>query len=129
MAYPVIMNGDHAEFEAEWDGKDQKERTDWPLPSFDALDWAEAFCKVFPETDQDTVQTWFANALMRGYDHRALRINQLEWALEQIADPFGALQKLADIQGHRLDTDVALLLSKDISYLQGIARAALLDET
>lgn len=64
----IIHNGDHAEFEQEWADKDPKERSDWPLPSFDARDWAEAFCKVFPETDEETVVTWFACALMRGYD-------------------------------------------------------------
>lgn len=44
--YPVITNGDHAEFEQEWAGRDPKERPDWPMPSFDARDWAEAFCKI-----------------------------------------------------------------------------------
>ena len=80
--YPVILNGDHAEFEQEWaaSGRPQEERPDWPLPSFDARDWAKAFCKRFivmriagydtkPEDDQEGLMiTWFANALMRGYD-------------------------------------------------------------
>lgn len=75
--YPVILNGDHAEFEAEWAGRDPKERPDWPLPSFDARDWAEAFCKTDAflkcEIDEGMMVAWFANALMRGYDEaRAL---------------------------------------------------------
>ncbi len=40
----------------------------WPLPSFYAKDWAEAFCKRFPSVPEDEALTWFANALMRGYD-------------------------------------------------------------
>lgn len=45
----------------------------WPLPSFDARDWAEAFCKIaadkgHPGIDCDWMVGWFANALMRGYD-------------------------------------------------------------
>ena len=68
MPYPIILNADHLEFEQEWAGKDPKTRPDWPLPSFDARDWAEAFCKIHPAPDFDTMVGWFANALMRGYD-------------------------------------------------------------
>ena len=73
-----IFNGDHAEFEREWADKDPKTRPDWPLPSFDAKDWAEAFCRlntiVIPGIDEvandqaGIMVGWFANALMRGYD-------------------------------------------------------------
>jgi hypothetical protein len=45
-----------------------REDPNWPLPSFDAKDWAEAFCKLNPSVDEDTALVWFANALMRGYD-------------------------------------------------------------
>lgn len=43
------------------------------LKSFDARDWARAFVahvKANPAiaTDEETMATWFANALMRGYD-------------------------------------------------------------
>jgi hypothetical protein len=76
MPYPITLNGDHAEFEQEWaaSGRPPEERPDWPLPSFDARDWAKAFCKVCkekgfdPVKDEDWVVGWFANALMRGYD-------------------------------------------------------------
>ena len=40
----------------------------WPLPSFDARDWATAFCKHFPAVDEEVALVWFANALMRGFD-------------------------------------------------------------
>jgi len=83
MAYPIIMNGDHAEFEAEWaaSGRPDSERPDWPLPSFDARDWAAAFCKTANNLgykdpkgkpiDEGWMITWFSNALMRGYDQSA----------------------------------------------------------
>lgn len=74
MTYPIIMNGDHAEFEAEHATTPLKERPDWPLPSFDARDWAEAFCKVFPSVSEDDALGWFANALMRGYDEACARL-------------------------------------------------------
>lgn len=43
-----------------------------PLPSFDARVWAKAFIehdKVYGiSQSEETMVTWFANALMRGYD-------------------------------------------------------------
>ena len=71
MRYPVIFNGDHAEFEREHANTPPEERPDWPLPSFDARDWAQAFCKLNPTIDEGVMIAWFANALMRGYDERA----------------------------------------------------------
>jgi hypothetical protein len=68
--YPIPLCGDHFEFEKEMEGVPDKERPDWPLPSFDARDWAEAFCKLNPSIEEDLMITWFANALMRGYDQR-----------------------------------------------------------
>lgn len=87
MPYPVIMNGDHAEFEQELAGKDPKTRPDWPLPSFDATDWAAAFCKIAngfgykdakgQPVDEGWMIGWFANALMRGYDQRSSEVAAL----------------------------------------------------
>ena len=83
--YPVILGGDHAAFEIEHANTPSQQRPDWPLPSFDALDWAKAFCKTFivsrieghltaPVDDQEGLMTtWFANALMRGFDQRCAR--------------------------------------------------------
>ena len=73
--YPIILNGDHAEFEAEHAGMNPKDRPDWPLPSFDARDWAKAYMNAWPQgcADEETMVTWFANALMRGFDERASR--------------------------------------------------------
>lgn len=83
--YPVILNGDHAEYERENANVPPKERSDWPLPSFDARDWAEAFCRRFlvqnragydtapVDDDIGLMTTWFAGALMRGFDEHARR--------------------------------------------------------
>lgn len=68
MKYPVILCGDHAEFELKYADTPPHERPDWPLPSFDAQDWAKAFCRIHPEADEGDMIGWFANALMRGYD-------------------------------------------------------------
>jgi len=45
----------------------------WPLSSYDANDWATAFCSHFPPFDHGTAVVWFASALMRGYDEHARR--------------------------------------------------------
>lgn len=75
MPYPIILGDDHAAFEAEWtaSGKSDHERPDWPLPSFDARDWAAAFRRAaikldYSNMDEGWLTGWFANALMRGYD-------------------------------------------------------------
>ena len=39
-----MLNGDHAAFEAEHASTPPQDRPDWPLPSFDAADWAKSFC-------------------------------------------------------------------------------------
>jgi hypothetical protein len=85
----LIHNGDHLEYELEHQDVPARERPDWPLPSFDAKDWAEAFCTWFPnatadraadgamtkvDINEDMMTTWFANALMRGYDEATMRL-------------------------------------------------------
>lgn len=80
MSYPIILNGDHAEFEREHANALPHERPDWPLPSFDALDWAEAFNKTavklgYSEMNEGWLVSWFANALMRGYDEAPKRLS------------------------------------------------------
>jgi len=83
MGYPVILNGDHAEFEHEHATTPPHERPDWPLPSFDARDWAAAFVKTFPGcgVDEGTMLGWFSCALMRGYDEHAARSASADMAL------------------------------------------------
>lgn len=65
-----LHNGDHIEFELDNLNTNPKDRPDWPLPSFDARDWAEAFVERYPSVPLDEATAWFANALMRGYDER-----------------------------------------------------------
>ena len=69
----LIQNGDHAQYEIDNANTPPNERSDWPLPSFDAKDWAEAFCKLHPTVDEGVALAWFANALMRGFDEHAAR--------------------------------------------------------
>jgi hypothetical protein len=64
----IIHNGDHAQWEIDNAHVPPKERPDWPLPSFKATDWAEAFHERFPSVSVDDALSWFACALMRGYD-------------------------------------------------------------
>lgn len=80
-SYPIILCGDHAAYEAEHPNTPPEEMPHWPLPSFDAQDWAKAFCKIATKlgykdadgnpVDEGWMVAWFANALMRGYDQRA----------------------------------------------------------
>jgi hypothetical protein len=86
--YPIIVNGDHAEFEQEHVNTPPEQRPDWPLPSFDAQDWSKAFCKIATAqgytndrgepVDEAWMTGWFANALMRGYDEHAARYARRE---------------------------------------------------
>ena len=53
----------------------------WPLPSFDARDWAASFCEIaakngHPGIDEGWMIGWFANALMRGFDEAQMRAAQ-----------------------------------------------------
>lgn len=75
----IIRNGDHAEFEIEHANTPPEQRPDWPLPSFDAVDWAKAFVKLHGG-DEDLMRGWFANALMRGYDERTLAQSSQSYA-------------------------------------------------
>jgi hypothetical protein len=74
MNYPIILCGDQIEFEREHANTPLEDRPDWPLPSFDASDWAKAFCKRNPGFDEGLALTWFSNALMRGYDEACSRL-------------------------------------------------------
>jgi hypothetical protein len=52
-----------------------------PLRSFDAVVWAKAFVETVEKNgtiplDRETMTTWFANALMRGWDERVRRESQ-----------------------------------------------------
>ena len=77
--YPLILGGDHAAYEIEHADVPARERPDWPLPSFDARDWAAAFRETavslgYADMDEGWLTTWFANALMRGFDEATARM-------------------------------------------------------
>ncbi len=126
MPYPVILNGDHAEFESEWaaSGKPDNERPDWPLPSFDAQDWAADFCKIATNLDYRNAEGspidegwmigWFANALMRGYDERSGKQPNL-------ADLRGAVARgwCTEVNRHKeMDSDLAEAIVQEILLAQ-----------
>jgi hypothetical protein len=71
--YPGPMNGDRLEYELANTGIPADQRSDWPLPSFDARDWASAFCERNHGADESVMIAWFANALMRGFDEGVAR--------------------------------------------------------
>lgn len=63
----------------------------WPLPSFDARDWAKAFVEIATKNghaglDEGWMLTWFANALMRGFDEYARRMGKRIAALKNCVD-------------------------------------------
>jgi hypothetical protein len=62
---------------ADWTGE-LRRPINWPFNSFDAQEWAEAFHERFPAVPVADVLSWFANALMRGYDEYAWRLDMAE---------------------------------------------------
>jgi len=100
----MIHNGDHAEFELAHADTPPQERPDWPLPSFDARDWAEAFHARFPSVPIDDALAWFANALMRGYDEGASRQSEHDYARARrfIGWLSGDLQELNRVEVPRI---------------------------
>jgi hypothetical protein len=88
MKYPVLLCGDQIQFEREHANTPPEERPDWPLPSFDARNWAKAFMKIKDRgavVDEEWMVTWFANALMRGYDERSAHENGFAAGIEAFA--------------------------------------------
>lgn len=68
-------------------GEDMRSDPNWPLPSFDARDWAKAFMDACGKAgegflSEEVMTAWFANALMRGYDEHARRTSSA--VLEQL---------------------------------------------
>src|SRR5688572_2805807 len=65
-----------------------EQRPNWPLPSFDAADWAAEFMRLFGDKrdkiDEGLMIGWFANALMRGYDEHAWRVDKCTHCCEPI---------------------------------------------
>jgi hypothetical protein len=105
----------------------------WPLPSFDAKDWAEAFCQIISDgraIDEDFMVTWFANALMRGYDEAAQRRSKdLDEARSEALRLRATLGELTNVDiavwANKID-DVAIEMRRD---LRAKIRAALANTT
>lgn len=135
-----IHNGDHLEYEIRNAHTPPEERIDWPLPSFDARDWAKAFCKIARtkglEIDEGWMVSWFANALMRGYDEagklttaareeieRLTRDLKIQKAVNELAYiPHRNLVESRDRALAQLETATAVLeqLRAEKRYLAGI---------
>ena len=64
------------------------------IDSFDAQDWANEFCRIFPGHDEGSMLGWFANALMSGYREAQRQFMGFEnWELRLLEQLLrGALQ-------------------------------------
>lgn len=74
----MVSCGDQLQYELDNANVPPEQRSDWPLPSFDARDWAKAWMHVFDgmtdeQVTEDWMVAWFANALMRGFDEARTR--------------------------------------------------------
>jgi hypothetical protein len=57
------------------------------LNTFDAVVWGKAFCKIHPQVDLDLAISWFANALMRGYDQRYWESDEYKNSIKEVLEP------------------------------------------
>ena len=70
------------------------------LKSFDAREWASAFMAVLNENpqitvDQELMETWFANALMRGYDEHYWRTAEYKRQIRRALHPWWSWRRYA----------------------------------
>ena len=89
---------------------DQEHPESWPYPSFDARDWAESFADIAKKQpdiaiDLDTLTTWFASALMRGFDESRAR------AAPAVPDAWSASEALYGFMGWLTSRRQAVTLS------------------
>ena len=68
----AIVLGEAARLSPEELRAKYRDDPNWPIQSFDARDWAEKFSKL-TGMDEAWALTWFANALMRGFDEGMMR--------------------------------------------------------
>jgi hypothetical protein len=74
-----------------------------PLPSFDAEIWAAAFISTLrrnPEiiVDHSLMVTWFANALMRGYDEHRYSTKEYKASVRRILHPWWSWKRYTNQQ-------------------------------
>ncbi len=60
------------------------------IGEFSAQIWAEEFKKLFPQIDEGLMLGWFANAIMAGYDYRAVEVPSVEEIQQIIQDNFNS---------------------------------------
>lgn len=70
-----------------------REAKESPLKSFDDRVWAHAFVEQMKLTpgiavDEETMTTWFANALMRGYDEHRWQSKDYKRSIRRILVPW-----------------------------------------
>ena len=92
--------------------------------------WDRLMTYRFEDADSDRLSIETIDALTYARDMLATqqsRIEDLEKALESIANPVAYLQKEAERDGYRLNSS-ALAIASDAEFLKELARAALLQE-
>lgn len=58
------------------------------VQNFDARIWAHEFCRLNPGADFDLMLTWFANALMAGWDEHRFRSIEYKKQIRRITVPW-----------------------------------------
>jgi hypothetical protein len=103
--------------------------------SFSGKDWADAFVEYVKTnpliaTDAETMHTWFASAIMRGYDERDRRLDKevraagksIEYTLEKKA-LLGAIARgwCAEKNSHKqMDCNLAEAIADEVLALRSI---------
>lgn len=62
---------------------DKEKPPHWPLGCSDGQEWAKEFCLITGFKDEALMISWFANALITGYDERR-REESLKWKQSMI---------------------------------------------
>lgn len=97
--------------------------------SFDARDWAKEFvqhvlAKPSIATDEETMLTWFANAIMAGYDEYARKFESQPLTPESMRTELrGAVARgwcHAKNSHKAMDADLAAAIVDELMQLQGV---------
>ena len=72
------------------------------LVSFDAQEWAASFMETLRENpditiDRELMVTWFANALMRGYDEREWRTPEYKRQIRRALHPWWSWKRYVEL--------------------------------
>jgi hypothetical protein len=58
------------------------------VQNFDARVWAAEFCRLNPGADYELMLSWFANAIMCGYDTHHFRSKEYKRSIRRILVPW-----------------------------------------